>query len=285
MDKTAERAATTPTRYLDVDGVRYAYRELGPDNPVDKTPILFLHRFRGTLDDWDPGFVDALAKTRHVILFSDQEVGSSSGSAATSVDEKARNAADFAKKLGFLTIDVLGFSMGGFVAQAIAINEPTLVRKVIIVGAAGGGNPEAAPPTDIVFEIALRPEYSLEDVQYLFFAQGRDEETRAYLDRRATRTSNQEPPVTPEVIGKMVSLIGDFMSGKTGHYEKLKDLRQPTLIVSGDRDPFFPFKNIWMLYRELPNAQLLAYPNSGHGPHQQHPEEVAEKIEYFLSTK
>ncbi|MGF6933580.1 pimeloyl-ACP methyl ester carboxylesterase [Paraburkholderia sp. UCT70] len=284
MDKTAERAATAPTRYLDVDGVRYAYRELGPDNPVDKTPVLFLHRFRGTLDDWDPGFVDALATTRHVILFSDQEVGSSSGSAATSVDEKARNAADFAKELGFLTIDVLGFSMGGFVAQAIAINEPTLVRKVIIVGAAGGGNPEAAPPTDIVFEIALRPEYSLEDVRYLFFAEGRDEETRAYLDRRATRTSNQEPPVTPEVIGKMVSLIGDFMSGKTGHYEKLKDLRQPTLIVSGDRDPFFPFKNIWMLYRELPNAQLLAYPNSGHGPHQQHPEEVAEKIEYFLST-
>ncbi|MCX5540072.1 alpha/beta hydrolase [Paraburkholderia sp. CNPSo 3076] len=284
MDNTTERAATTPTKYLDVRGVRYAYRELGPVNPADKTPILFLHRFRGTLDDWDPGFVDALAKTRHVILFSDQEVGSSSGSAATSVDEKARNAADFAKALGFSTIDVLGFSMGGFVAQAIAIDEPTLVRKVIVVGAAGGGNPEAAPPTDIVFEIALHPVYSHEDVRYLFFAEWRDEETRAYLDRRATRTSGQEPPVTPAVIDKMVSLIGDFMSGRTGHYERLKDLRQPTLIVSGDRDPFFPFKNIWMLYRELPNAQLLVYPNSGHGPHQQHPEELAEKIEYFLTT-
>jgi pimeloyl-ACP methyl ester carboxylesterase len=284
MDKTAERAATIPTKYLDVGGVRYAYRELGPVNPADKTPILFLHRFRGTLDDWDPGFVDALAKTRHVILFSDQAVGSSTGAAATSVDEKARNAASFARALNLSSIDALGFSMGGFVAQAIAINEPSLVRKVIIVGAAGGGNPEAAPPTDIVFEIALHPDYTFEDVRYLFFAEGRDEETQAYLDRRATRTSGKEPPVTPDVIGKMVSLISDFMNGTSGHYEKLKDLRQPTLIVSGDRDPFFPFKNIWFLYRELPNAQLLTYPNSGHGPHQQHPEEVAEKIEYFLAT-
>ncbi|HVI90739.1 MAG TPA: alpha/beta hydrolase [Dongiaceae bacterium] len=205
---------------------------------MDATPVLFLYRFRGTLDGWDPGFVDALAETRHVILFSDQAVGSSTGMAATSVDEKARNAADFAKAPGFSTIDVLGFSMGGFVAQAITLNESTLVRKVIIVGAAGGGNPEAAPPTDIVFEIALHPEYTFEDVRYLFFAEGRDEETQAYLDRRATRTSGQGLPVTPDVIGKMVALISDFMGRKTAHYEKPKNLRQPTLIVSGDRDPF-----------------------------------------------
>ncbi|HVI90725.1 MAG TPA: alpha/beta hydrolase [Dongiaceae bacterium] len=284
MSSIAGRAATTPAKYVDVGSVRYAYRELHPVDAVDKTPVLFLHRFRGTLDDWDPGFVDALAKTRHVILFSDQEVGTSTGVAATSVDEKARNAADFTRALGLSTVDVLGFSMGGFVAQAIALNEPTLVRKVIIVGSAGGGNSEAAPPTDIVFEIALHPEYTFEDVRYLFFAEGRDEETQAYIDRRASRISGHEPPVTSAVIGKMVALITDFMGGKTGHYEKLKELRQPVLIVAGDRDPFFPFKNMWILYRELPNAQLLAYPNAGHGPHQQHPVEVAEKIEHFLAT-
>lgn len=100
---------------------------------------------------------------------------------------------------------------------------------------------------------------------------------------RATRTSGQEPPVTPAVIDRMVSLRR-LHERKTGHYEKLRDLRQPTLLVSGDRHLFFPFRNIWMLYRELANAQLLSYPSSGHGPHQQHPEEVAEKIEYFLAT-
>lgn len=284
MSKIAERAATASTKYVDVRNVRYAYRDLGPDNPADQTPILFLHRFRGTLDDWDPGFVDELAKTRHVILFSDQEIGTSTGTAATSVDEKARNAADFAWALGHSKIDVLGFSMGGFICQAIAISEPMLVRKVVIIGSGAGGNPEAAPPTDIVFGIALHPQNTFEDVRYLFFAEGRDAETRAYIDRRASRTSGQEPPVTPEVIGKMVPLISDFMAGKTGHYDKLRDLLQPVLIIAGDRDPFFPLKNMWILYRELSNAQLLVYPNAGHGPHQQHPTEVAEKIEYFLAT-
>jgi pimeloyl-ACP methyl ester carboxylesterase len=135
-----------------------------------------------------------------------------------------------------------------------------------------------------VFDIALHPQYTFEDVRYLFFAEGRDEETRAYIDRRASRASGQEPPVTPDVIGKMVALISDFMGGKTGHYNKLRDLHQPVLIIAGDRDPFFPFKNMWILYRELPNAQLLVYPNAGHGPHQQHPADVAQKIDYFLAT-
>jgi pimeloyl-ACP methyl ester carboxylesterase len=137
---------------------------------------------------------------------------------------------------------------------------------------------------DIVFDIALRPQYSFEDVRYLFFAEGRDKETQAYMDRRASRSSGQEPVVTPEVISKMVELIGAFMQGKTGHFAKLKNLHQPALIVSGDRDPFFPFKNEWILHRELPNAQLSVFPQAGHAPHQQHPVEVAAQIERFLAA-
>lgn len=174
--------------------------------------------------------------------------------------------------------------MGGFVCQAIALQEPKLVRKVVLIGTASGGNPESAPPTDIVFDIALHPQYSFEDVRYLFFAEGRDRETRAYIDRRASRTSGQERMVTPEVISKMVTLIGDFMQGRTGHFERLKDLHQPVLIVAGDRDPFFPLKNMWILYRELPNAQLSVFPQAGHGPHQQHPIEVAAQVEHFLAA-
>lgn len=106
------RSVETETKYAEVGDVRYAYRELGPDQPVDATPLVFLHRFRGTLDDWDPAFVDAVAEHRHVILFSDAAVGSSTGSPATSVDEKARNAASFVRALGHDVVDVLGFSMG-----------------------------------------------------------------------------------------------------------------------------------------------------------------------------
>ena len=278
------QASTISTKHIDVSGVRYAYRELGQENPSDPTPVVFLQRFRGTLDDWDPGFVDEMARTRHVILFSDAGIGTSTGSAATSVDEKARNAADFVRALGYHSVDVLGFSMGGFVAQAFAMAEPTLVRKVVLVGTGAGGNSDNEPPTDIVFNIATQTEYSFKDIRYLFFAVGHEQETQAFIERVLTRSEDLEPVVGPEVMGVMAQLIGDFMSGASGHYSRLNELRQPALIVSGDRDPFFPAKNQWVLYRELANAQLAMYPNAGHGPHQQHPQDVAAQIDYFLAN-
>lgn len=188
------------------------------------------------------------------------------------------------RALGYQSVDVLGFSMGGFVAQAIAMAEPTLVRKVVLVGTGAGGNPDNEPPTDIVFNIATQTEYSFEDIRYLFFAVGREQETQAFIERVLSRSENLEPAVGPEVMGVMAQLIGDFMSGASGHYRRLKELQQPALIVSGDRDPFFPAKNHWVLYRELANAQLAMYPNAGHGPHQQYPQEVAAQIDYFLAT-
>ena len=276
-------AINVETKHLNVGDVSYAYRELRPAQLADPTPVVFLHRFRGTLDDWDPAFVDELAKTRHVILFSDAAVGSSTGTPAKDFDEKARNAASFARKLGYEQIDVLGFSMGGFVCQSIAMQEPKLVRKVIAIGTGPAGNAETAPPTDIVFGIATKETYAFEDIRYLFFAEGRERETQAYIDRWAVR-KDREPVVGPQVIGAMVESVSGFMSGKTDHYLRLKQLKQPFLIISGDRDPFFPLKNTWLLYRELANAQVAVYPLAGHAPHQQHPTEVAVGVERFLST-
>lgn len=186
------------------------------------------------------------------------------------------------RALGHDVVDVLGFSMGGFVAQALAMHEPSLVRRVVLVGTGPGGNAETDPHTDIVFEIALRAEYSFEDVRYLFFAEGRDAETQAYIDRNGLRV-DREPVVVPETIQAMAGLIMEFMGGKSGHYDKLPEVRQPTLIVSGDNDPFFPVKNQWLLYRELPDAQLAVYPQAGHAPHQQHPEVVAAQVARFLA--
>lgn len=284
ISASTKRAATVRTEYLEVGGVRYAYRELKPKQADDSMPIVCLHRFKGTLDDWDPGFVGELARNRHVILFSDRGVGTSTGDPASSVDEKADNAAEFIRALGYSQVDVLGFSMGCFIAQALAMNHPKLVRKAVLIGSGGGGNAETAPPTDIVFGIALRTDYTFEDVRYLFFAEGREAETKAYMERRASRTTDVEPPVTQAVIEKMVGLILEFMEGRSGHFARLKEVKHPVLIINGDRDPFFPAKNMFLLYRELANAQLLMYPNTGHGVHQQHPTEVADKIEYFLQT-
>ena len=277
-------ATNVETKHLRVGDVSYAYRELRPATLVDPTPVVFLHRFRGTLDDWDPAFVDELAKTRHVVLFSDAAIGSSTGTAAKDVDEKARNAASFARKLGYEQIDVLGFSMGGFICQAIAMQEPRLVRKVITIGTGPGGNAETAPPTDIVFGIALKEKYAFEDFRYLFLTEGREQEARASIDRIAMR-KDREPVVGAEVIGTMVELISAFMGGKTDHYARLGELKQPFLIITGDRDPFFPLKNTWLLYRELANAEVAVYPLAGHAAHQQHPTEVAAQVERFLSRK
>jgi pimeloyl-ACP methyl ester carboxylesterase len=269
-------AINVETKHLKVGDVSYAYRELRPTTLADPTPVIFLHRFRGTLDDWDPAFVDELAKTRHVILFSDAAVGSSTGTPAKDFDEKGRNAASFARKLGHEQIDVLGFSMGGFVCQTIAMQESKLVRKVVVIGSGPAGNAETAPPTDVVFGIALKETYVFEDVRYLFFAEGRERETQAYIDRWAIR-KDREPVVGPPVSG--------FMGGQTDHYSHLKQLKQPFLIISGDRDPFFPLKNTWLLYRELTDAQVAVYPLAGHAPHQQHPIEVAAQVDRFLSLK
>lgn len=277
-------ATNVETKHLKVGDVSYAYRELRPPKLADPTPVVFLHRFRGTLDDWDPAFVDELAKTRHVILFSDAAVGSSTGTPAKDFDEKGRNAASFARKLGYERIDVLGFSMGGFVCQTIAMQEPALVRKVIAIGSGPAGNTESAPPTDIVFGIALKETYAFEDIRYLFFAEGREQETQAYMDRMAIR-KDREPVVGAQVIAAMVDSVSGFMGGKTDHYSRLKLLKQPFFIISGDRDPFFPLKNTWLLYRELANAQVAVYPLAGHAPHQQHPTEVAAEVERFLSTR
>ena len=140
-------AIDVATKHVTVGDVSYAYRELRPTHPADPTPVIFLQRFRGTLDDWDPAFVDELAKTRHVILFSDAAIGSSTGTPAKDFDEKGRNAAAFARMLGYEQIDVLGFSMGGVVCQTIAFQEPRLVRKVLGSGTSPAGNAGTAPPT------------------------------------------------------------------------------------------------------------------------------------------
>ena len=177
-----------------------------------------------------------------------------------------------------------GFRWAEFVCQAIAIQEPKLVRKVIAIGTGPGGNAETAPPTDIVFGIALRENYAFEDIRYLFFAEGRERETQAYLDRMAIR-KDREPAVGAQVIGTMVEL------SLCVHGRQDRPLFTPGAAEAagshyfGRQRPLFPLKNTWLLYRELADAQVAVYPLAGHAPHQQHPTEVAAQVERFLSMK
>ena len=285
---TGPAAAQAPgapaTLSLEAGDVTYAYREFGSAGTADQVPLLLLQRFRGTLDDWDPAFIGALAEDRPVIVFSNAGVGSSSGSVSDSVEGMAGHAARFLEARGMTQVDVLGWSMGGFVAQALALDHPTLVRNVVLLGTGPGGSAESAPPAEPVFEYALRPSYGFDEALYLFFAPGREDLAQASIERVAA-ASEGEPVPGEDVVQTQAGAIQAFMGGETGHFARLGGMEQPSLIVSGDRDPFFPMKNVWLLYRELPQARLSVFPNAGHAPHHQHPAEVADLVSAFLETE
>ena len=126
-----------PTRTITAGGVEFAYRELGTNNPG--TPVVFLIHLAAVLDNWDPRVVDGLAASRHVVTFDNRGVGASSGAPAISIEQMATDAVTFIKAMGFEQVDLFGFSMGGMIAQEIALMEPQLVRKMIIAGTGPAG--------------------------------------------------------------------------------------------------------------------------------------------------
>ena len=157
----------TPTRHIDVGGVTFAYRELGADAGV---PLVFLHHLTAVLDDWDPRVIDGIAATRRVITFDNRGIGASGGSVPHSVEAMARDAVAFIRALGLDQVDLLGFSLGGGVAQVIALSEPELVRKVILAGTGPAGGGGINQVTKIAVKAYVRGAVTLKDPKhYLFF--------------------------------------------------------------------------------------------------------------------
>ena len=144
---------TAPTQFVEANGIRYAYRRFGAET---RTPLVFLQHFRGGLDNWDPLVTDGLAEDRPVILFNNAGVASSSGETPDTVDAMADHVAIFVKALNLPVVDVLGFSLGGFVAQSFAQRDPELVRRIVLVGT-GPRNGESSPnPNPRIMQVAVR---------------------------------------------------------------------------------------------------------------------------------
>lgn len=272
-------AETVENSYIEADGIRFAYRTFGKPSDV---PLVFCQRFRGTIDDWDPAFVNALAKERTVILFDSAGVGLSSGEVAESFNGTAKYAVTFIEALGLKQVDLLGFSMGGYIAQLVTLDRPDLVRRLILAGTGGGTGEGTQMGKPEVFQVAFKPVNEPEDFLYLFFEP--TETSRAagleYLERLAIRKDNRAPLVKPESIQAQIK--GAVAWGTESSFDRLGEIKQPVLIANGDNDIMIPTINSFITSQRIPNAQLIIYPDSGHGFLFQYADLFAEHILIFL---
>jgi pimeloyl-ACP methyl ester carboxylesterase len=255
-------ATTAPTRAIDVNGTSYAYRRLGPETGI---PLVFLQHFTGTMDYWDPSVVDGFAKERPVILFDNAGVSRTTGRTPDNVERMAHDAVAFIRALGLEQVDLLGFSLGGFVAQVIASEYRGLVRKVILAGTGPEGGTGIANLPQVLEQAR---QHSPEQPRlYLFFEQTDRSQAagRDYLERLARRAEDRDPESSEQAVGAQLQAIVRWGSAADAGFVRLERIRQPVLVVNGKNDVMVPTVNSFVLFEHLPDARLILYPDSGHG--------------------
>jgi pimeloyl-ACP methyl ester carboxylesterase len=263
---------TAPTRFVEADGIRFAYRRFGKPNGV---PLVFNQHFTGTMDHWDPAVTDGFAKDREVILFDNAGVASSSGEVPATFEEMGACAIAFIKKLGLTQADVLGFSIGGFVAQEITLQAPELVRRLILVCTgprAGEGMAGGTPEGNRIFAAAYEPPDHLWLSAFFTSTPASQDAGRAFLNRFRLRDKDRDPEVSEQVGPAQRAAIAKWAAPREHAHDYLKAIRQPTLVVGGSNDVIVYPINSFILQQTLPTAELIIYPDTGHGPHHQYPE-------------
>ena len=275
---------TAPTRFVEANGVRFAYRRFGNAAGV---PLVFNQHFTGTMDHWDPAVTDGFAKDREMILFNNAGVSSSSGEVPTTFEKMGANAVAFIKALGLTKVDVLGFSIGGFVAQEITLQAPDLVRRLVLVGTGPRGGEDMATLTPEAQKI-FSATYDDPDHLWLhvhFTQSGRSQTAgREFLKRFRLRSENRDPEVNEKVAPAQIEAIGKWGAPQEKPFEYLKSIRQPTLVVNGGKDVIIHSVNSFILQQHLPNAQLILYPDANHGSQYQYPELFVRHVSMFLSA-
>jgi pimeloyl-ACP methyl ester carboxylesterase len=272
---------TARTRMINVDGTLFAYRELGPRAGV---PLVFLHHFTAVLDDWDPRVIDGIAAKRHVIAFDNRGVGASGGSVPHTIDEMAADAVTFIRALGYDQVDLLGFSLGGGVAQVITLEHPELVRRVILAGTgpAGGGGIEKI--NRVAATAYTKAALTLRDPRhYLFFPRTRDGKHAAteYMARLKERTEDRDKRISLQARRAQLKAIR--AAGLQAPHD-LGKIRQPVFVANGDHDVMVASSHSADLARRIPNAKLTIYPDSGHGGVFQYHREFVPAVLEFLES-
>jgi pimeloyl-ACP methyl ester carboxylesterase len=281
-DMTTHTHQTAPTQFVQADGIRFAYRRFGKTGGA---PLVFNQHFTGTMDHWDRAVTNGLAKEREVILFNNAGVSSSSGEVPTTCQGMGANAIAFIKALGLTKVDVLGFSIGGFVAQEITLQAPELVRNLILVGTGPRGGQNMAtltPEAQRIFGATYKMPEELWLKVHFTDSEPSQAAGREFLKRFMRRTENRDPEVNEKVAPAQIEAIGKWGEQREGSYEYLKTIRQPTLVVNGDNDVIIYSINSWILQQNIPNAQLIIYPDASHGSQYQYPERFVRHVSMFL---
>ncbi|WP_460148434.1 alpha/beta fold hydrolase [Pseudomonas sp. S2_A02] len=266
---------------ITVDGTPFVYRDMGPKTEV---PLVVFNHWGAVLDNFDPRIVDGLAKTRRVITTDYRGIGGSGGTAPLTVDEMANDAIGLIHALGFDKVDLLGFSLGGFVAQDIALKAPGLVRRMILAGTGPAGGAGIDRVGSVAWPLMIKGLLTLRDPKfYLFFtstANGRQAASE-FLKRLKERQKDRDKGVTPTAFLRQLRAIVAW--GKQAPQD-LGRLRIPALIANGDKDIMVPTVNSIVLANRIPNAQLIIYEDAGHGGIFQHHADFVAKALAFLDA-
>ncbi len=282
---TTDSNTTAPTLLLRGTHETYAYRRLGGGI---RRPLICLQHFTGTLDNWDPSVTDPLASNREVILFDGAGVGRSTGKVPTTVAGMAMHALDFLDALCVTSCDVLGFSLGGMVAQQMAQDRPSSVHRMILVGTAPRGGEDIMhlekPSLARYLGDPTLKGYAV--LQKIFFAPTRSSQAAggAFIERLARRTEDLDRPSGPDVMAAQMAAFREWEQSSGARFADLERIRQPTLVVNGIHDEMIPVSNSYRLSENLPNAMLLVYPDSGHGSLFQFHESFTRHAAAFLAS-
>jgi pimeloyl-ACP methyl ester carboxylesterase len=277
-----------PTRYIDAAtlfvtaaGTRFAYREVGPRGGV---PLVLLNHWGAVLDNFDPAIVDGLAARHHVIALDCRGIGLSGGTAPLTIDEMAQDTIAVIRALGHATIDLMGFSLGGMVAQDVVLKAPDLVRKLILTGTGPAGGEGIAKVGAVSWPLILKGLLTFRDPKtYLFFtstAQGRNA-ARAFIARTRERKTGRDKGPTPRAFLRQLTAIhawGRLMP------QDLTRIRIPVLVANGDNDIMVPTSNSRDMARRIPGADLVIYPDAGHGGIFQYHMQFVPKALAFLAA-
>jgi pimeloyl-ACP methyl ester carboxylesterase len=276
---------TAPTQFIGSKLEKYAYRRFGKGSGL---PLLCLQHFTGTLDNWDPAVTDALASGREVVLFESAGLGRSTGEVPTSIPGMAAHALAFLDALGLSQVDILGFSLGGMVAQQIALERPSLVRKMLLVGTAPEGGEDIMhmekPELKKITDDPNLP--GLQRLVKLFFAPSASSQAagEAFIARLAQRKQDREPLSGPNVAKAQIAAFRAWEAFTGERFAKLRKINQPCLVANGVFDIMIPVRNSYMLSEHLPNAMLITYPDAGHGSLFQFHESFVRQASEFLGS-